>query len=181
MRQSEWVGLLLIGGAGLVTWLLTRQAPAEAAIPVPEEGAWWGMPELTGTDLSEAEREAILRIAAEEQVDPRFLASLRRTEMGGPGREYGVLSIPAPTYEDQARIAARTIYNTLDRYRRNVGLDPVGLYGRYTLDFIRYFSQGGPGYPGYAPIGALNDPTGLNRNHLPNLLAWYGRVDTVTV
>lgn len=51
------------------------------------------------------EQEAIIRIARQAGVDPRLLAAVRLTENGGPGREFGVLSVPAPTYDDQERVA----------------------------------------------------------------------------
>ncbi len=113
----------------------------------------------------------MLRVADEFGIDPRFLAALREAEGGGPGREYGVLSVPAPSYEDQVTIAARTIANTIGRYEAETGQAAVGLDGRYTDDFARYFSAR------YAPIGAENDPQGLNRYHLANLLAAYRRIE----
>jgi hypothetical protein len=116
----------------------------------------------------------IARVATEQGIDWRFLKALRRTENGGPGREFGVLAVPAPSWTDQATIAARTIRHTLGRYWENVRKDPWGEAARgYQDDFVRYFSQGGPGWAGYCPLHAPNDPTNLNPNHARNLLAFY--------
>ena len=125
------------------------------------------------------EQEAIIRIATQAGVDPRLLAAVRLTENGSPGREFGVLSVPAPTYEDQGRVAAETIQNVVERYHRHIGESPVGPDGHFTGDFLRYFSEGGTGYLGYAPIGAGNDPTGLNVHHFPKLLAFYWSITTL--
>jgi len=135
---------------------------------------------LRGFRKDEDEEARILETAERFGIDARFLAALREAENGGPGREFGVLSVSAPTYEEQATIAARTIANTMNRYRANFAdEDPVGPDGRLTDAFIRYFSSGGPGYPGYAPLGAGNDPTNLNQYHVLNLTGAYRRIDVV--
>jgi hypothetical protein len=109
--------------------------------------------------------------AARAGVDERFLHALRRTENGGPGREFGVLSVPAPTYDDQARVAAESVRRSIERFTARTGrsaTDPVT--GRYTEEFVRFFSSR------WAPVGAANDPTGLNRHHAQNLVRLYAKV-----
>jgi hypothetical protein len=130
-------------------------APAEA---VPERGV--GAP-------SGEESSLIAREAGRTGVDPALLMALRRTENGGAGREFGVLSVDAPTEESQARIAANTVKNSLTRYQRQGGeaVDPAT--GRYSEGFLRFLSAR------YAPVGAENDPTGLNRHHAANLISLY--------
>lgn len=117
-----------------------------------------------------AEAEVVAREAKRAGVDPALLAALRRTENGGPGREFGVLSVHAPGLEEQARVAANTIRNTAARFQRLGGeaVDPTS--GRYTEAFLRFFSAR------YAPVGAANDPNGLNRFHVANLIAAYRRM-----
>lgn len=115
------------------------------------------------------ERVQIRSAAARAAVDPRFLEALRRAENGGPGREFGVLSVPAPTYEDQARVAAETIRKNAERFER-AGGTAIDAAGRYTEEFIRFFSSR------YAPIGAANDPTRLNRHHAQHLIRLYERL-----
>jgi hypothetical protein len=102
-------------------------------------------------------------------VDPRFLGALRRAENGGPGREFGVLSVSAPTYEDQVRLAAASIRRNVERFEASgrVAVDPAT--GRYSEEFIRFFSNR------YAPVGAANDPTGLNQHHARNLIRLYAQ------
>jgi hypothetical protein len=133
-----------------------------------------------GAELPAWEQAVILEIAEEFSIDPAALAAIRIIENGAPGREFGVLSVSAPSYRDQATVAARTLRNTLERYEVNVQRSPHGPDGHYTEDFLRYFSRGGPGYAGYAPYNpdtgqsAENDPRGLNAHHFPNLVTVYG-------
>lgn len=114
-------------------------------------------------------------VAERHAIDVRLLIALRQTENGAPGREFGVLSVPAATWDEQAAVAARTIRHTVSRFARNVS--SFGWWdderGRYTEDFVLYFSRGGKGWEGYAPLRAANDPTGLNANHYPNLSRFY--------
>ena len=129
-------------------------------------------PGASAPSVPTRERALIAQEAARTGVDPDLLAAIRRAESGGPGREFGVLSVPAPTLEGQARVAANTVRNTLVRYAQHGGqaVDPET--GRYTEGFIRYLSAR------YAPVGAANDPLGLNRNHAANLIALYRRVSS---
>jgi hypothetical protein len=114
-----------------------------------------------------AEADLIVREAQRTGIDPDLLAALRRVENGGPGREFGVLGTPAPGLEEQARIAANTIRKTVARFEQQ-GKEAVDLStGRYTNEFLRFFSAR------YAPSGAMNDPGGLNRFHAANLIALY--------
>lgn len=144
---------------------------------------------VTGLGLPDTELADVLTAAETWGVDPRLLGALRKVEHGGPGREFGVMDPKAKTLAQQAEYAAATIRHTMGRFC-GVGHDaphPTGalgnplLYdlrtGRLTDDFLAYFSHGGLGYPGYAPLGAANDPHGLNQHHLPNLLAWYARAE----
>lgn len=152
----------------LLEALLTPAPPAEAeaaAAPVAEEAAPVASPSPAAGPP--AESSLIAREAERTGVDPALLTALRRTENGGAGREFGVISVAAPTLETQARIAANTVKNNLARYQRQGGtaLDPVT--GRYTEGFLRYLSAR------YAPVGAANDPAGLNRHHASNLISLY--------
>jgi hypothetical protein len=116
-----------------------------------------------------AEKVLIRDAASRAAVDPRFLGALRRAENGGPGREFGVRSVSAPTYEDQVRLAAASIRRNVERFEASgrVAVDPAT--GRYSEEFIRFFSNR------YAPVGATNDPAGLNQHHARNLIRLYAQ------
>lgn len=129
-------------------------------------GPSWGAEKL----VADGELELIQKAAERAGIDPRFLRALRLVENGGPGREFGVLSVPAPSYEDQARIAATTINRNLERFKRAGGQPVDPLSGRYTEEFVRFFSSR------YAPVGADNDPSGLNRYHARNLARLYAQL-----
>jgi hypothetical protein len=110
----------------------------------------------------------IARAAQKHNVPAAALCALRIAENGGPGREFGVLSLPAKTYEAQVDIAAKSFSNSEKRYRA-LGKDPIDAEtGRYTEDFLRHFSAR------WAPIGALNDPANLNTHHAQNIIDAYG-------
>lgn len=123
-------------------------------------------------ELPEWEQIIILEEARAAGIDPRLLAALRLTEQGGPGREFGVVSVSAPTYGEQARIAAQSIRNSIGRYEEQLET-PAVKDGRVTEDFIQFFSAR------YAPLGAENDPRQLNRFHAPNLIAFYENSELV--
>lgn len=143
-------------------------APPASAAPAPSPSA--DVDAETDAPAPKSEETLIHEVAQREGIDPRFLQALRRVENGGPGREFGVLSVPAPTYGDQARVAAETVRRNAERFERTGGqaVDPES--GRYTEEFIRFFSSR------YAPGGAANDPTGLNRYHAQNLIRLYGQL-----
>lgn len=135
---------------------------------------------LTGRaarELPSWEQDIILRVAGEWAIDPAALAAVRLIENGREGREFGVLvtsHVPltglapgAPSYTEQAALAAETISNQERRYARDTGHSPRGADGRYTEDFLRNLSAR------YAPVGAANDPRGLNSYHADNLVAAY--------
>jgi len=164
---------ILFGVIALVIIFLVAgmSGVAGAAIPPPASG----MPRrfrLFGVDLGD-EAATLLETASRHGVDPSFLAALRKTENGGPGRELGVLSVSAPTLADQYDVAARSLANNEKRYTDVTGQSPVGGDGRLTPDFLRFFSAR------WAPVGASNDPTNLNSNHARNLESWYNRISLV--
>lgn len=104
--------------------------------------------------------------ASKHGIPASVLCALRIIENGRPGRDFGVLSVQAETYEEQADIAARSFKNGERRYLDAKGMPPRA-GDRYTDDFLRFFSAR------WAPVGAANDPDGLNNNHASNLIAAY--------
>jgi hypothetical protein len=141
--------------------------PPEAAEPAASPPrARAGVPPA-GQGMPTAEATVIDREAERTGIDPQLLVALRRTENGGPGREFGVVGVSAPTLEAQARVAANTIRNTAQRYTEQGGELLDTTTGRYSEGFLRFLSAR------YAPVGVANDPTGLNRHHARNLIALY--------
>ena len=116
--------------------------------------------------LSQEDQEAvILRVAAQVGVPATFLAAVRIAEGGGLGREFGVLSENAPDYLTQALITASSIRNNQYRYvKAHDGQWPTTPAGELSMEFIEFMASR------WAPSGAENDPTGLNKN-------WAGNVD----
>lgn len=114
-----------------------------------------------------AELPAIYRAARGQVALFCALVALRKTEGGGPGNEFGVLSVgSADTFDEELDVASRSLRNHVGRYERAAqarAYDP--LTGLYTEAFLRHFSAR------YAPIGAENDPRGLNAHHADNLVA----------
>lgn len=68
---------------------------------------------------------------------------------------YGILSVSCDTYERCRQICLNTIKNNRVRYKE---------WGYKTHDtYLQFLASR------YAPIGAENDPTGLNKNWLRNV------------
>ena len=117
--------------------------------------------------LSEAEQVAIFRHAAEVGVPATFLAAIRIAENGRPGREFGVLSESADTYDAQARIAALSIRNNQYRYVARFKEWPVDARGGLSEAFTKFMAAR------WAPMGVENDPTNLNANWPKNVWRVY--------
>jgi len=62
------------------------------------------------------EADTITQAAVRTGVDPYFVMAIRRAEHGRPGREFGVLSVPAPTYADQLAVTLNTLIHQLTHY-----------------------------------------------------------------
>ncbi len=117
--------------------------------------------------LPEHEQDVILRTAAEIGVPAAFLAAIRIAENGGPGREFGVLSEAADTYEAQARIAALSIRNNTYRYVLRFKEWPVDAQGGLSEAFTKFMAAR------WAPVGADNDPDDLNAHWPKNVWRVY--------
>lgn len=97
-------------------------------------------------------------------VNPYFICAIRVAENGGPGREFGVLSVPAPTYDDQLRVCCVTVAHRMALYQGRAH-DRVGVVSIMSREFVRWFAQL------WAPIGADNDAGNLNTNWYTNAIA----------
>lgn len=97
---------------------------------------------------------------AETSVDiDRLADAIYRAEGGAKTRHpYGILAKYKTTTPRQACI--NTIKSGLKRYKTYKGKD----------DFIVFLSKT------YCPIGAKNDPTGLNKNWVKNVKFYYNRI-----
>jgi len=169
--------------------VLTLRQDASPSTPQESPASWLAWPETSGPALSlpdltftgEAanlpfgEQAAILAIAARRGVDPAAIAALRIAENGRAGREFGVLSIatggdpskpptdPGSTFYAQCDAACSSLAAQVSR-QLAAGVNPLDATGRLTYDFWQTWARR------WAPVGAANDPTGLNKNWLAN--AW---------
>ncbi len=83
-----------------------------------------------------------------------IVAAIRYAENGRAGREYGILHPRVkPTYRSQAGWCAATVQKNYDRWIK------AGRKG----DYIDYLGSR------YCPVGADNDPNGLNKHWIPNV------------
>ncbi len=105
-------------------------------------------------------------------VDPFFIAAVRKAENGAPGREFGVLTLKAPTYSEQLEACCATVRNRMVEHppRLRVRLLTSGI-SRLCLndDWIDWFAAR------WAPLGAANDPNSLNVNWSNNVIGLYQR------
>lgn len=113
------------------------------------------------------ERPLIAAEASLYHVDPMFIETIRHCENGREGEEFGVRSVPAPTYHDQLRIACETVAHRLVTYGVNPLIRTVSGRIRYSSNWIAYFAHI------WAPDKADNDPTNLNANWYQNALKYY--------
>lgn len=83
-----------------------------------------------------------------------IVAAIRYAENGGKGKEYGILHPRVkPTYRSQAGWCAATVQKNYDRWVK------AGRKG----EFIVFLGNR------YCPVGAENDPNGLNKNWIKNV------------
>ena len=124
---------------------------------------------LTGeaASLPEHEQQVILQMAAEVGVPATFLAAIRIAENGRAGREFGVLSESADTYDAQCRIAALSIRNNTYRYVARFKEWPTDAQGGLSEAFTKFMAAR------WAPIDAENDPGNLNANWPRNVWRVY--------
>jgi len=102
-------------------------------------------------------------------IDPVFrpilnpiVAAIRYSENGTPGREYGILHKRVkPTYRSQAGWCAATVQKNFTRWLNTNPTDKT------TLSFIQFLGSR------YCPVGADNDPNGLNQHWVKNVYHFY--------
>ena len=84
----------------------------------------------------------------------KLITAIRKIENGGEGRQFGILNKKADTFRRQAGWCAATCWKNWVRWQRTNQETP----------YLLFLADK------YAPLGAENDPTGLNANWLPNLM-----------
>ena len=121
----------------------------------------------------EEEFRKITEVAHLHGVDPFFICAIRKQENGRAGREFGVLDGKSNTYDQQLETCVKTI--------RNYECDfagPMKVREQTSLGFRRACYS--PAFIAFAqrrycPVGAANDPTGLNKNWLAGVTRYYAR------
>jgi len=97
--------------------------------------------------------EENIRVECRAMLAP-IVSAIRYAENGGKGREYGILHKRVkPTYRSQAGWCSATVQKNYDRWVK------AGSKG----DFISFLGSR------YCPIGAENDPNGLNAHWINNV------------
>ncbi len=109
-----------------------------------------------GKACADAFQDAIevnIRAEHRDMLAP-IVSAIRHAENGGKGREYGILHPRVkPTYRSQAGWCASTVQKHYDRW---VKAGSKGLF----IDSLG---------ARYCPIGADNDPTGINAHWIKNV------------
>ena len=91
----------------------------------------------------------------------RLLVAIRRAENGGPGRQFGILVAEANTLDLQAGWCAGTCYKNWKRWQKT----------DQSLPYLVFLQRR------YCPVGADNDPGGLNVNWLRNVTSTLERLE----
>jgi len=96
-----------------------------------------------------------------------FMLAIRMCEQGRAGCEFGVMAEGAwnTDLKTQAEWAMATLVKDTKRWHTNTLA--TGKDRKEYKDFIDYFGSK------WAPIGAENDPYGLNQNWIPNFQKYY--------
>ncbi len=127
-------------------------------------------------NFSDSELRIINYTAKRIGVDSAYLMAIRKTENGGEGLEFGIiptnryredigivengkLRVYENEFEKQASWSAWTVKKNLERFKNS------GFNG----DFIGFLQSR------YCPIGAENDPDGLNENWEKNIRFYYNK------
>lgn len=112
------------------------------------------------------ELPVITKAAIRNGVEPgtedfAILLAIRKAENGKPGREFGVLHPRAvdTDLDTQAGWCAATIMRNRERWEE----------AGKPEDFITFLGRR------YCPVGAENDPQGLNRHWIKNVMHWTER------
>jgi len=96
-----------------------------------------------------------------------IVAAIRYSENGRKGLEYGIIHKRVlPTYRSQAGWCAATVQKDWDRYCAALGV--IGTEPN-KIDFIDHLARR------YCPVGADNDPNGLNVNWPKNVKSFYAK------
>lgn len=112
-------------------------------------------------------RQAALRYG----IDPLFVMAVRLQEAGGAGREFGVLAVLARTYDEQLAACCATLRRYLTEYNRNpFVVEPTAAGLKRIAYSPAFIAEAGRRY---CPIGAGNDPGGLNHNWIPGVESFY--------
>lgn len=96
-----------------------------------------------------------------------ILMAIRTAEGGGDGKQYGVLSVSAPTYAEQLHMAAVTVVHRLASYPGNPLTTTPDKQLVVSPNWVAYFASI------WSPVGVANDSTNLNANWPKNFLAAY--------
>lgn len=97
-----------------------------------------------------------------------LMLAVRKQENGREGLEFGVMAAKGTDLEEQARWAVVTFLKNIERWERAVregNWKPK--YPSRELDYIAYLGNR------WAPVGASNDPAGLNQYWIPNVQRLY--------
>ena len=126
-----------------------------AALLTPSDAAYEAIKAKDG-----AERAELFQDAVEQNIRPELrdrlapiVASIRYVE-NGKRYYYGIIHKRCrPGYRNQAGWCAATVQAQWDRWKK------AGAKGEFLVSLSKR----------YCPVGADNDPNGLNKNWLPNL------------
>ena len=114
----------------------------------------------TGIALPARERQIIKAVADDYKLNPdqtRLLYVIRKIEHGKQGREFGILHPDAMRYAGKPVTETNAVLSFTLQAEWAAGT----VKKRYSGDLLAFANR-------YCPIGAKNDPTGLNNNWYKN-------------
>lgn len=136
--------------------IISTMVFATLLLALAQTTAYDAILEKDGKACADAFQDAIevnIRPECRDMLAP-IVAAIRYAENGGKGKEYGILHPRVkPTYRSQAGWCAATVQKNYDRWVK------AGSKG----EFIVFLGNR------YCPVGAENDPNGLNKHWIKNV------------
>lgn len=103
-----------------------------------------------------------------DEIDvPKLVQAIYQAEGGALAQyPYGIRSVRFDGVDEAKRICENTVRNNIKRYEKKFNKSAE------TLDFIDFLGDK------YCPVGADNDPKGVNKNWKKNVTYWYKKLLT---
>ena len=158
VTEASWMKNAALTGAAAAGLFAGSASAAPGNPPETKAESKQSAKEVFANEYDAILKAAVRNGVKENTEDFFILLAIRKAENGRPGREFGILHPRAKdtNLDTQAGWAAATVRKNRERWKK------AGSKG----DFITFLGNK------YCPVGAENDPTGLNKHWIKNVTSW---------